>query len=317
MDYYKILNVNDKATQDDIKKSYRRLSLQYHPDKPTGNSEKFKQINEAYQTLGNENKRKQYDMSKNLPQGLNEMFGGRGGPMPDILKMFFGGGIPGMPGMEEMGGIPIHRMNSMHNMEGANPHIFFSSFPQGRNNINKMFNRPPEPIIKTIYISLKEAYTGTNYPLEIERFLYKLETKTIENERLYITIPKGIDDNECIILKNKGNIDLENRRGDVKIFIKIKNNSNFKREGLNLIYEQTISLKESLIGFNFQLDHINGKSYTITAGGINVIKPGSETIIKNMGFFRENSVGDVIIKFNIIFPRKLTEEQRKKIENIL
>ena len=70
MDYYKILNVNEKATKEEIKKAYRRLSLQYHPDKPTGDSEKFKQINEAYQTLGNENKRKQYDMSKNLPKDL-------------------------------------------------------------------------------------------------------------------------------------------------------------------------------------------------------------------------------------------------------
>ena len=108
MDYYKVLNVNEKATKEEIKKAYRRLSLQYHPDKPTGDSEKFKQINEAYQTLGNENKRKQYDMSKNLPEGFNNIFtgnAGASGPMPDILKMFFGGGIPGMPGMEEMGGI--------------------------------------------------------------------------------------------------------------------------------------------------------------------------------------------------------------------
>ena len=183
MDYYKTLNVNEKATKEEIKKAYRRLSLQYHPDKQTGDSEKFKQINEAYQTLGNDNKRKQYDMSKNLPEGLNNMFARNGGagPMPDILKMFFGGGIPGM---EEMGGIPIHRMNSSMNMEG-NPHIFFSSFPTGRNNnIHKMFNRPPEPIIKTIHITLKQAYNGINYPLEIERFIYKLQTKTIENEKL-------------------------------------------------------------------------------------------------------------------------------------
>tara|TARA_Y100000389_G_C17465920_1_gene525521 strand:- start:4286 stop:5248 length:963 start_codon:yes stop_codon:yes gene_type:complete len=320
MDYYKTLNVNENAPKEEIKKAYRRLSLQYHPDKPTGDSEKFKQINEAYQTLGNENKRKQYDMSKNLPEGLNNIFGGNGGagPMPDILKMFFGGGIPGMtgmPGMEEMGG--LHRMNSNMNMDG-NPHVIFSSFPMGRNNnINKMFNRPPEPIIKTINITLKEAYNGMNYPLEIERFIFKLQTKTIENEKLYITIPKGIDNNECIVLKGKGNIDIENRKGDVKVFIKIDNDTIFKREGLNMIYNTAISLKEALIGFNLQLDHINGKSYTITAGGINVIKPGSETVIKKMGFYRDNVVGDVIIKFNVIFPRTLNKEQKSKIKDIL
>jgi len=219
--------------------------------------------------------------------------------------------------MEEMDGIPIHRMNSMHNMEGGNPHIFFSTFPMGRNNRSKIFHRPPEPIIKTIEISLKEAYNGINYPLEIERFIYKLETKTIENETLYVSIPKGIDNNECIILKHKGNVDMENRRGDVKVFIKINDNSIFKREGLNLIYNTAISLKEALIGFNFQLDHINGKSYTITAGGMNVIKPDSETVIKKMGFYRDNSVGDVIIKFRIIFPRTLTKEQKDKLKDIL
>ena len=74
MDYYKLLEVDKNASQDAIKKAFRKLSLKYHPDKPTGDAEKFKEINEAYQTLGDENKKRMYDMKKNGRGGMNINF---------------------------------------------------------------------------------------------------------------------------------------------------------------------------------------------------------------------------------------------------
>ena len=89
---------------------------------------------------------------------------------------------------------------------------------------------------------------------------------------LYIPIKKGIDDWEILILRNKGNIN-QHFAGDVKIFIKISNETKFIREGLNLKYEKNISLKESLTGFDFDIKHINGKTYTINNSKGNIIHP--------------------------------------------
>ena len=104
MDYYKILGVSEKSTKDEIKKAYRKLSLQYHPDRPNGNSDKFKQVNEAYETLSDNEKKMHYDMGRGIgPRGMRGgMPGGMHG-MPshpeDFFKMFFGGMPGGMPGV--------------------------------------------------------------------------------------------------------------------------------------------------------------------------------------------------------------------------
>ena len=84
----------------------------------------------------------------------------------------------------------------------------------------------------------------------------------------------------------------------------------FIRKGLNLHYNYTITLKEALMGFSFQLDHLNGKTYTINSGNESIVKPGTETTIREMGFERNNIKGDIIIKFEIVFPKSLSDEQK-------
>ena len=93
MDYYKVLGVHLNSSQDEIKKAYRKLSLKHHPDRG-GDSEEFKKINEAYSTLSDAQKKHIYDMRKSNPFMGG---GGRGDGVDEIFKMFFGGGIPGMP----------------------------------------------------------------------------------------------------------------------------------------------------------------------------------------------------------------------------
>ena len=105
-DFYKVMDVDNKATQEEIKKVYRKLSLKWHPDKNNNSlesQEKFQKISEAYETLGDKDKRKLYDMQKQNPF-IGGNFSGQGFPggmnqMDDIMKMFFGGQMPGgMPG---------------------------------------------------------------------------------------------------------------------------------------------------------------------------------------------------------------------------
>tara|TARA_B100001989_G_C24532467_1_gene462409 strand:- start:723 stop:1643 length:921 start_codon:yes stop_codon:yes gene_type:complete len=306
MDYYKILDIDKNASKDTIKKAFRKLSLKYHPDKPTGDAEKFKKINEAYQTLSDDNKKRIYDMQKsgipgmpgmpgmsgmhvNFPPGFQQ-FGNQEG-VPDILKMFFGG-------------IDPHQMPNT----GGDP---FNPFINIRTQISK-----PTPIQKTVVISLVSAFEGITYPVEIERTVAQNGIKKIEKETLYADIPKGIDNNEIVLLKDKGNI-IGERKGDVKIHIKITNKSKFIRKGINLIMNKNITLKEALTDFKIEFDHLNGKKYKIDHTGNSIIYPNQEMRIKDMGMERNNRKGSLLIVFKIVFPQSLTDEQKEKIKKIL
>lgn len=311
MDYYKVLGVNPNSSQGEIKKAFRQLSLKHHPDRG-GDAEEFKKINEAYSTLGDVEKKRMYDMQKNNPfmGGIN---GGDG--MDEIFKMFFGGGIPGMnPGMGMPGG-NIHVSSGGFNIPGMpNVQIFRNGRPV---NMAQRMAKPP-PIIKKIQISLQEAYNGINYPLEIERWIMIGNEKKNEKEKIYVNIHKGIDNGEIKILRDKGHVINDSLKGDVKVFITIKNDSSgLQRQGLNLLFEKEISLKEALCGFLFEIKHLNGKTYNIKHDKGNIIPPNFIKQINGLGMERNSMKGNLIIKFKITFPKTLTITQIEELEKIL
>ena len=119
------------------------------------------------------------------------------------------------------------------------------------------------------------------------------------------------------MIKDKGNIINERLKGDIKLFIKVENNTAMKREGLNLKLRKDITLKESLTGFKFDVKHINGKTYTINNEGGNIIPSNYIKEIGNLGMTREDVTGNLIIEFNVLFPDKLTDEQINKLKEIL
>ena len=314
--FYKVLDVSETASPAEIKKCYRKLSLLYHPDKNPGNDEaeeKFKKINEAYQTIGDESERKKYDMTRNSPfgQGMHPgmnggmhpgmnggMHPGMNGGMNDVFKMFFGGQMPGPGGM---GGFP-----------GGNVRVFRNGQQVNVDNMNK-----PPPIIKNVVISLEQAFKGDQIPVQIERWLFEDGIRKIENETLYVPINKGTDDKEMIILRERGNMMDANLKGDVKIIISIQNSSGFRREGLNLHMEKEISLKESLCGFEFIIHHINGKQLRFSNEAGNTIKHGIVKSIPNYGMERDNHKGSICVKFSVKYPEKLSIEQIEKLKEIL
>jgi len=313
-DFYKVLSVSETASQDEIKKSYRKMSLLYHPDKNPGNNEaeeKFKKINDAYQTIGDAEERKKYDMARNSPfgQGMHPGMNGGGGMHPgmhpgmhggmnDVFKMFFGGQMPGSGGM---GGFP-----------GGNVRIFRNGQQVNVDNMNK-----PPPIIKNVTISLEQSFKGDQIPVQIERWVFEDGIRKIENETLYVPIKKGIDDKEIIILRERGNTMDANLKGDVKIIISIQNSSGFKREGLNLHMDKEVSLKESLCGFEFIIHHISGKQLRFSNEKGNTIKDGQIKSIPNYGMERDNHKGALCVKFTVKYPEKLTPEQIEKLMEIL
>jgi DnaJ family protein B protein 11 len=308
--YYKTLGVEENATTDEIKKAYRSLSFKNHPDKNHGNPEatsKFQKISEAYETLGDIQKREEYDMMNKNPFLRMNSQGGGGMevPMDDIFNLFFGGGSPfaGMPGFpgQVAGGFP-----------GGKVHVFHGG-PMGfQQAISK-----PSPIVKNILISMEQVLNGAVVPLDIERWIIENGNKVFESETIYVTVPQGVDDGELVIIRDKGNMINENVKGDIKIFIKIANETLFKRIGLDLILEKKITLKEALCGFSFEIKYINGKSYTLNNNKGNIIPPDYKKLYPNMGLTRGDHKGKMIIHFQLDFPETLTEEQINKISEIL
>ncbi len=184
------------------------------------------------------------------------------------------------------------------------------------NNIDHTININYEDIIEKLEISYNDSYNGACLPININRKIVKYDNEYIENQRLYINIPQGIDNNEVITLKDEGNC-YNNKYSNLKIIIILKNDIYFSRNGLDIIYTKNISFKESLIGFSFILNHLNNKSYKISNYKNEVINNTSEKIIKNMGFIRENYTGNLIIKFCIDYPKTLPNNVIEKLKNIL
>jgi DnaJ-class molecular chaperone len=265
MNYYEVLGVKPNATLDQIKKQYRKLSMEFHPDRPNGNAAKFKEINEAYENLSDENLRKQYDQ----PQ-----------QMPDIFEMFFKQDFP--------------------------PHNF----------IFQNLMKPP-PLTITIIISLDLAYTGGNIPVPIERWIHVNHIKQLDRETQYINIPEGIDNNECLMIPNKGNMGPDGNLGDVRIIVNIEPHPTLERNGIDLIHKHSITLKEALCGFSFDVDYLQGKSFRINNAKGHIVSPNYKKTLDNMGMKRDNAVGKLIIVFNIVFPNSLPDTTIETLSTLL
>jgi len=271
--FYNILGVDEKATKEEIKKAYRGLQMKWHPDKNQGSEESkimSEKINGAYEVLGDEEKRTEYDNSRNNPFARMNSQGGGGMevPMDDIFNMFFGG-IPGMGGM---GGFPMGGMAGMGGFPGMPPGAKIHVFNGGPMGFQQAISKPT-PIMKTIEINMSQVLSGASIPLEIERWIIENGIKVHEKETIYVSVPQGVDDNELLILRDKG----------------------------------------TLCGFTFEINYINGKSYTLNNNKGNIIPPEYKKVYPGMGLTRGEHKGNMIIHFHVDFPEKLNEEQIAKI----
>jgi hypothetical protein len=338
-DYYKLLEVNRDASFDEIKKSYRKLSMIHHPDK-NGNSEestiKFKQLANAYETLSDEDKRTMYDMGiRNGNMG--------GGTMPfdmninpfDIFNMIFAsqhqpqqqhfnnfhdfGSSPGVPSFIKFGngismGMPMPMPMSMsmpmpmgvgihiiHPEQMEHAHMFDIRQPLQKEQEKQQQQQQQDTCDKCdIYITLEDAYSG------IEKYLVKFR-----NQELHVCIPPGVSDKETIITTTS-------KVQMVHIIVNIKPHDLFQRNGLDLILEKEISFKESLCGLEFSIKHVNGKTFHLQHKDGTIIKDGVSKTIQRLGLKDGNDgVGALIIVFKVVYPNKLSKEQIEKLSEIL
>jgi DnaJ-class molecular chaperone len=288
---YETLGIEPDANDEQIKKAYKKLAFQFHPDRNSDPSAhvKFQEINEANEVLSDPNKRSQYDNQLN---GVPTM---QFRDINDIFRSFFGAAA----------GIGVPEMHVFQGMQGG-PNVFFQ-------NMSK-----PMPIVKTLNITMEQAYLGGSFPIEYERWNITGNTRVDEKVMMYVTIPCGIGDNEMLIVPDNGNTINGTAKGDIKINIQITNTTEFKRQGLDLIYKKTVTLKEALCGFDFETKHINGKMLAFKNNqNPFIIKPGFKKVIPEFGMKRENNTGNLIIDFDIVFPDQLTPEQIKTLSDIL
>jgi len=299
--HYDTLGVDRNASQDEIKKAYRTMSLKWHPDRnPSEEAHtKFQEINLANEILSDEQKRQEYnnelDGIPNMPQHEIHMDGN----MADFINMMFGGGGMGGPG-----GPGIH---IFHGGPGGIPHFF------------QQFNKPP-PIIRALELTLEQAYTGCTVCINIDRWIIRDNVRVTETEPIYIQVQQGIDNDEVIIIRDAGNKVNEELRGDVKFIVKMTNTTQYIRQGMDLLYKKTVSLKEALTGFTMEITHISGKPITINnnaAPSRAIVHPGFKYTVPGLGMMRNGNSGNLIIEFDVKFPKSLTDEQINKLSELL
>ncbi|ONK68914.1 uncharacterized protein A4U43_C05F17350 [Asparagus officinalis] len=314
VDYYKILQVDKNAKDDDLKKAYRKLAMKWHPDKNPNNKKeaeaKFKQISEAYE-YGEEGLK-----------GQGSSAGGRrrrGTRRTDSARVLRSGALsaPGMGGMKSVG-----RRRFSSSMFGDD--LFGSTFGGGMGrdgpmNMGGGRQMKASPIENTLPCTLEELYRGTTKKMKISREIADISGKTMPVEEiLTIEIKPGWKKGTKITFPEKGNEQPNIIPADIVFIIDEKPHSVFKRDGNDLILTQKISLAEALTGYTVLVNTLDGRSLTIPVN--NIIHPEYEEVVRGEGMpipKDPSRKGNLRIKFNIKFPTRLTPEQRAGLKRLL
>ena len=282
-DYYATLGVSEKATPEEIKKSYRKLAKEYHPDATGGDAKKesrFKDVSEAYGVLGDQTKRSQYDQLRANPNAQNARWGGDTGvDIGDIFAQFFGGGARG-----NGSGFRVETFTDDGGGFG-----FGDLFGGGTRRRGGRRQRAQE--IYALELELPEAALGT--------------TKTVQTPRgktVTIRIPPGADNGSRL------------RAGDMSFEIHVKPHPDFRREGADIHSDLTVSFDEALLGAKVDAPTLDGRvALTIppgTSSGATLRLRGKGAAIPHHGR------GDHYVHVQIAVPKDLSPKARKLVEEL-
>jgi DnaJ-class molecular chaperone len=325
---YTILGVSSSAGEAEIKSAYRHLSMRNHPDRNPGDpaaAARSAKINQAYEVLSQPELRVQYDAGRVGPDGQERP---SAGISEELFAAMFGGGGPGM-GVPvdafggDAGGVRVFHVGGMGPPGGMGfPNPFgrhgaaFAGGPAAAFAGGPAAGPPPVPDVENrVRVPIDKAYTGCTVPLELRRWIVQGQSEREERETLYITVPVGVDDNEIIRLPGKGNV-VEGRHGDVKVFVDVENKTDFRRDGLDLVYKCSVSLKEALSGPSFDLRHLDGRTFRVKGTGT-VVSPGSKRVLRGLGMHRAGKKGNLVVEYDVQFPLRLSKEQVSKLQDIL
>ncbi len=347
-DYYEVLGVEKSASADEIKKGFRRLAVQYHPDKQGGDEAKFKEINEAYEVLKDPSKKQRYDQFghagvggagggggnpfEGFSQGQNFDFGDLG--LGDIFGSFFGGNQQ-----------HDQRQSRGHDVETAIEVSFEQAVFGTEVDLNLSLNdtcthckgttAEPGYELKTC-----DQCKGSGQTVRVMRTMFgniqqatvcdtcrgagKIPEKTcsvckgVGTERtkqsIALKIPAGVDDGATIRLREHGEAIANGPKGDLYVHIRVKSHKHFTREGDLILSDQTISMIDAALGTEIDIDTVDGPiTMKIPAG----TQSGTDFKLSNHGVphIRKDTRGAHIVTIIVETPTKLTKKQQQLLED--
>jgi DnaJ-class molecular chaperone len=277
MTYYEILGVGDKSTADEIKRAYRKLASQHHPDKG-GDKTKFQEIQQAYDTLSDNNKRQQYDMQRNgFGGGPGMQFHWNSSDMghPDISEIFRSFGFGGDP---------------------------FSHVRQQQRRNKDLRIEIPLPLVST---------------LEEQSKTVSVQTTNGHRETVEVKIPRGITSGTQIKYTGLGdNLFNTLPRGDLYVQFTVHNADGYVANGIDLHHKISVNCLNAIVGCETIVDGLDGKKFAVTipAG----TQYGNRFRIPQQGLYVLNSShrGDLYIEVEVTVPQDLTPEQLETIKTL-
>ncbi len=286
-DYYKILGLDKTATTDEIKKSYRKLAVKYHPDKNPNDKaaeEKFKEINEANEVLGDAEKRKKYDeLGENWK--YYQQSAQQGGEGQDFHWSKYRNN-------SYKTGEQYHEGNFSDFFEN----IFGGRFYDDERSQQRSFKG--QDYNAEMQISLEEAYSGTTRQLQLDKQKLQLKTKP------------GIKDGQVLKLKGKGGKGINNGpNGDLYITVHVSEHPHYKRKEDDLYCDIPVDLYTAILGGQIHVNTI-GNPIKISIG--KETENGKILRLKGKGmprYDKDNNYGDMYAKVNIKLPKNLTPKE--------
>jgi curved DNA-binding protein len=276
--YYKILGLDSsRASDEDIRLAYRKLAKQYHPDVNPNDeiaAERFKDINEAYQILGNEDSKRKYDrihFAYRIKDSFNVKDGVSAGGFSDFINMFVG---------------KAPKQNVVTNLNKDD---------------DKDLPVPGENLESEIEITLDEAFNGTEKKLAFRQTNGKLKTISVK-------IPKGIRNGSKVRIAEQGKPGKNGgKTGDLFVKVKIAEHERYKLDGTNFIIDLPITPWEAVLGCKMEVQNIDSNILiTVPAG----TQSGEKLRIANNGYYDGyGGRGDLLLNVRIVVPKELTKEE--------
>jgi curved DNA-binding protein len=285
MTHYDTLGVSDSASHDEIKRAYRRLANQHHPDKG-GDTTRFQQIQSAYETLIDNDRRAQYDAERR----------GMGGFKFTVNGHDMGGGMP-------------HEMEEMLRNFG-----FGFSFGQGFANGDPFAHMRHPRKNKDLQIDITVELQST---LEPQTKIISVQTTNNDRFEVSVNIPRGVRSNTTIKYPNLGdNFFATLPRGDLYVRINVENNSSFLVEGIDLVKNIDLDCIDAILGTTLEVVTLDNKTLSVQIP--NGIQHNGKLRLPNHGLYvmNQNSRGSLIICVNICVPTNLTENQLNLLRNL-